>query len=82
MPSSAYRHSPAARAGLCGWSVTLRGRRYAADVLGEHTCHLSADHFGVHVCYICGCAFNDAGEIFFQRPLPNMPVIFQRSYEA
>lgn len=37
--------------------------------IGAHACTLSAEHFGVHLCW-CGCAFNDIGEVFMQRSLP------------
>jgi hypothetical protein len=33
-----------------------------------HTCELVNQHWGVHLCW-CGCAFNDTGDLFSQRPL-------------
>jgi hypothetical protein len=50
-------------------NVEIRSRLSAADFIAEHSCRLSAEHYGVHLCYICGCAFNDLGEVFVQRPL-------------
>jgi hypothetical protein len=38
------------------------------DDLYWHVCHLSAGHYGPHVCDICGCAFFDDGRIFTQQP--------------
>ena len=44
-----------------------------------HTCELPDKHWGVHLCW-CGCAYNDVGDLFAQRPIQrhmgDPPLIF------
>jgi hypothetical protein len=68
--------------GLCGATIVISGHVSPYSALSEHSCLLSREHFGVHICYICQCAFNDWGDLLFQRASNQIDGILARLNKA
>lgn len=59
------------KAGMCEAMLQIRLPISIYPDFQRHQCELVKEHYGVHLCW-CGSAFNDRGELFTQKRLPEM----------